>query len=499
MLAKKSSTRFSNNKRFQNAYKIILLDYGWQIAKEKKHDQVFKIFTRAYNIDPEDQWTINAYGYILRVNSQYGKAIQVLKTGRNKYPENQSIQNNLAWTYWEMADRFFEQKNHPRAYFYYNKAWNTHSKKEINIFTSYLYKLAHLKKFEEADLVIQKAQKNFPHSSRELYKPVYWIFFHHAKYYHDNKKYDKMIQSYKKLYQFSKTHDQVWEKKRKYSHLALSSFNFRMMDLINDICYYWQKFTPEQKSRARHYLKKLEIKMPKDLMFIYYRFYGHILYREGKTQRARRMLDRANLAFKISPAGKNYPVNYLKIPFPLKGYFLAGNNNSKDAITHMGFNQNCYDIYGSDSSGEYVKQKTNRKKLENYFGFGKIIISPVDGEIVGTVSHNPDDPVSDAPETPFSNHVQIKSNGKLYHFVHLKQNSISVKKGDRVIIGQPIARMGNSSSSIPHLHFCVYSEDWFVTYRVDFTNYRMIKKESSRFIKAGRPGGDGGMDLIQVK
>jgi tetratricopeptide (TPR) repeat protein len=89
--------------------------------------------------------------------------------------------------------------------------------------------------------------------------------------------------------------------------------------------------------------------------------------------------------------------------------------------------------------------------------------------------------------------------GKRYHFYHLKRNTLKVKKGDRVRAGQPMAEMGNSSSTIPHLHFGVYSRDWMVSYPVYFSGYCRVRGGEKKPVKADRPGGDGGSELIFVE
>lgn len=50
----------------------------------------------------------------------------------------------------------------------------------------------------------------------------------------------------------------------------------------------------------------------------------------------------------------------------------------------------------------------------------------------------------------------------MYVFMHLRQGSLLVSKGDRVAAGQQIAQVGNTGSSEgPHLHFEVWDGVWF--------------------------------------
>ena len=50
----------------------------------------------------------------------------------------------------------------------------------------------------------------------------------------------------------------------------------------------------------------------------------------------------------------------------------------------------------------------------------------------------------------------------MYVFMHLRQGSLLVSKGDHVAAGQQIAQVGNTgSSSGPHLHFEVWQGAWY--------------------------------------
>jgi len=55
------------------------------------------------------------------------------------------------------------------------------------------------------------------------------------------------------------------------------------------------------------------------------------------------------------------------------------------------------------------------------------------------------------------NHVIIEhAHGEHTLYVHLKTDCVTVKRGDRVVAGQPIGRLGNSGfSGGPHLHFAL--------------------------------------------
>ncbi|MDP9293742.1 MAG: M23 family metallopeptidase, partial [Actinomycetota bacterium] len=52
--------------------------------------------------------------------------------------------------------------------------------------------------------------------------------------------------------------------------------------------------------------------------------------------------------------------------------------------------------------------------------------------------------------------------GRDFVFMHLKDGSITVLKGDTVVGGQPFAQVGSTgSSTAPHLHFEIWPDGWF--------------------------------------
>ena len=93
--------------------------------------------------------------------------------------------------------------------------------------------------------------------------------------------------------------------------------------------------------------------------------------------------------------------------------------------------------------------------LEQYYCYGRPILSPGVGTVVGVTNGIPDNPINapfDSP--PAGNFVVIDLGNSEYVFLaHLKLGSIRVKIGDKVQPGQRIGKCGNSGNSpIPHLH-----------------------------------------------
>ena len=92
----------------------------------------------------------------------------------------------------------------------------------------------------------------------------------------------------------------------------------------------------------------------------------------------------------------------------------------------------------------------------HYYCFGQPILAPADGVIVmvqdGFQDNEPGRPSHDSP---MGNMVLISHGNSEFSLVnHLKQNSVKVKKGDKVKLGDAVAECGNSGPSVvPHLHY----------------------------------------------
>jgi murein DD-endopeptidase MepM/ murein hydrolase activator NlpD len=116
--------------------------------------------------------------------------------------------------------------------------------------------------------------------------------------------------------------------------------------------------------------------------------------------------------------------------------------------------KNAFDIVITDENGNSFK--TEGKTNEDYYAFGKEIISPCDGEVVLVVDGVKDNiPGIFNPIYMPGNTVIIKTlNNEFLFFAHFKQRTIVVKEGQQIKLGQLLGYCGNSgNSSEPHLHF----------------------------------------------
>ncbi len=96
----------------------------------------------------------------------------------------------------------------------------------------------------------------------------------------------------------------------------------------------------------------------------------------------------------------------------------------------------------------------------NYFTYDQPVLAVGDGEVMVVVEDLPDaEPLVLQDDLPLSdyggNHVVVKLSDGVYAFyAHLKPDSVIVDVGDRVSMGDEIARTGNSGNTTEsHLHF----------------------------------------------
>lgn len=140
---------------------------------------------------------------------------------------------------------------------------------------------------------------------------------------------------------------------------------------------------------------------------------------------------------------------------PLKGDFYVLHGGNSVLINHhhfVGSQKYAMDIILSSDGGLPLRQETD---LQKYQTFGKAVFAPVDGVIVALENSLPDQYIGKTDRKhPAGNHIVLKTEiGIFILMAHLKKHSVLIEKGDRVIAGQELAKIGNSGNTTqPHLH-----------------------------------------------
>jgi len=145
----------------------------------------------------------------------------------------------------------------------------------------------------------------------------------------------------------------------------------------------------------------------------------------------------------------------LSLPFKGKWLVVWGGDTKELNQHHDAPNQQfAFDLLGVDESGK--TRKGNSQTNEDYFAFGREILSPADGIVTDVITGVRDNvPGSMNPYSASGNAVFIQHReNEVSVLAHLKLDSVKVKVGDKVTRGQVIGLCGNSgNSSEPHLHY----------------------------------------------
>ena len=147
-----------------------------------------------------------------------------------------------------------------------------------------------------------------------------------------------------------------------------------------------------------------------------------------------------------------------KLPFSGSWKLYQGNDGK---WTHKGNWKYANDfVIRDDNDVSYI----NEGKLpEDYYCFGKPVLSPVDGYVVDLQNSLKDNVIGEVDKlNNWGNFIIIRSDfGYYVELSHLKKDSISVKINDYIHAGQAIGKCGNSGySPEPHLHMQVQMQSF---------------------------------------
>jgi murein DD-endopeptidase MepM/ murein hydrolase activator NlpD len=145
----------------------------------------------------------------------------------------------------------------------------------------------------------------------------------------------------------------------------------------------------------------------------------------------------------------------MRLPFDKECYVSAGGATA--TLNHHVNNRtqrNALDFTIRDAKGNTYTGEGKENK--DYYIYGMDILAPADGTVVMVVDGIPDNkPGTGSGFHAGGNCIMIKfSESEFGVLAQLMPGSITVKVGDAVKAGQPIAKCGNSGNAgEPHLHF----------------------------------------------
>ena len=152
---------------------------------------------------------------------------------------------------------------------------------------------------------------------------------------------------------------------------------------------------------------------------------------------------------------KRFPYFGREIGLPFSGRWTVWQSFDGE-WTHRGPWKYALDFVITDEEGKTYRD--SGYYLTDYYAYRKPVLSPVSGIVVEVVDGYPDNPPGSADkENNWGNYVLIYDWRGFYVLLcHFAQNSIKVKKGDKVERGTILGLCGNSGySPQPHIHMHV--------------------------------------------
>ncbi len=173
-----------------------------------------------------------------------------------------------------------------------------------------------------------------------------------------------------------------------------------------------------------------------------------------------RLLVREHLSIKeLEPPAENYlPVT--RFHFPSDGEWTVAHGGRRKATNyhHNSRKQRfAYDLVVRKNG----RQRTgNGKRNSQFFCYGKPVYAPASGTVIHAVDGVAENPPGKRGKKGGNGLVLDHGFGETSSLWHFIPGTLTVKKGDKVEVGQYLGKTGNSgSSSGPHIHFHVSTRE----------------------------------------
>jgi hypothetical protein len=143
------------------------------------------------------------------------------------------------------------------------------------------------------------------------------------------------------------------------------------------------------------------------------------------------------------------------IASPLAEEWLVGHGGRAELVNYHRVTSTQGDALDILEAHDGRTHRPGNTELNSYYIYGKPVLAPADGVVTFVLDGRPDLPIG-ATDNHYQTGNQIVidiGGGRYVMMAHLSPGSIQVKVGDRLKLGQPIARVGNSgNTSEPHVH-----------------------------------------------
>ncbi|SHF45581.1 Urea transporter [Mariniphaga anaerophila] len=181
---------------------------------------------------------------------------------------------------------------------------------------------------------------------------------------------------------------------------------------------------------------------------------------------------------------KRFPAAYsVSAALPFFGEWTVSQAHNGE-YTHKGAWRHAWDFIITDRTGEQFCNSGDF--AEDYYCFGKAVLSPADGTVVEVINNIPDNTIGDVnTKDNWGNTIIIKHSEYLYSKLsHLKFQSIDVKTGDALKRGQLLGKCGNSGRSpYPHLHFQFQASPHVGSATLDYPLGHYLQKEDNGYLQ----------------
>ena len=156
------------------------------------------------------------------------------------------------------------------------------------------------------------------------------------------------------------------------------------------------------------------------------------------------------------------PAAEYRLPFDGRWFVMAG-GDTINVNHHMVERSQWFAIDFMKTGG-----LTNRgiakgagKSLEDYYSWGRPVLSPVDGVVRKVHDGEPDNPIGTRDKNnAFGNYVVIEAGPQEFvYLAHFQKGSVAVKEGEKVEAGKLLGKCGNSGNTTgPHIHMHVQDQ-----------------------------------------
>jgi hypothetical protein len=148
-------------------------------------------------------------------------------------------------------------------------------------------------------------------------------------------------------------------------------------------------------------------------------------------------------------------VDPLTIASPLAAEWFVGQGGHAELVNYHQVTSTQADALDILQAVDGRTHRPGSTELTSYYIYGQPVLAPADGVVTGVQNGQPDQQIgtTNAHYQEGNAIVLDVGDGRYLMMAHLKPDSITVRVGDQVRAGQPIARVGNSGNTTePHLH-----------------------------------------------